>query len=196
MPRQQFKQTWQLEPLNTETPQQGTTTSSTTDDENIEDDPRTLAELIMKLPEDRFDLMKETWRLKPNLEEREMRIMLLEEERGWEEGRRKALLQEYESRRETTAVEEGEGKGKGPSCGACGKGGHPEKDCWIAHPELAPDWLREKWEREVGKGKKRGKVMKRGDKSVAEKGDGNMRAKPSANKGRSNKQNREIECEE
>ena len=30
------------------------------------------------------------------------------------------------------------------SCSFCGKQGHLEPRCWKAHPELAPDWIKEK----------------------------------------------------
>ena len=66
------------------------------DSSSEDDDPRTLSELIMLLPGERFKKMTNSWSKTPNLAEKSMRKMLLEEEREWEESIRLELLRASE----------------------------------------------------------------------------------------------------
>ena len=41
-----------------------------------------------------------------------------------------------------------------PKCPACGKGTHSREDCWVWHPQKAPEWLKDKLKsNKIGKGR-------------------------------------------
>ncbi len=107
----------------------------------LDDDKQTLLCLGMTLPE-RLQYLTKIWTMAPGMTAEKARSMLLEEER-----REKALdnniglvAVRHPSLRTPSRKVAGEVK----SCSGCGKD-HDEEVCWKLHPELAPEWLQEKW---------------------------------------------------
>ncbi len=120
----------------------------------LDDDKRTLVCLGMTLPEE-YQYFTKIWTVTPGMTADKARNMLLEEER-----RRKALdpgavgigtvglvaRTRYEkAKREKfpETYQEG-GQRRNVQCSRCGKP-HEDEICWRLHPELAPEWLQERW---------------------------------------------------
>lgn len=99
----------------------------------LDDDKQTLLCLGMTLPE-HLQYFTKLWAMTPGMTADRARNMLLEEERRTKEST-------------TTATNGVDGwaalRSQGP-CTKCGKN-HSLSVCWKAHPELAPEWLQEKW---------------------------------------------------
>ena len=121
----------------------------------LDDDKQTLLCLGITLPE-HLQYFNKIWTVTPGMTADKARNMLLEEERrtnakpieSIETGAYAAvrpLGKRTMSRKATEEVLE---------CPKCGKN-HLEKNCWQAHPDLAPEWLQEKWTIEKKSKKKR-----------------------------------------
>ena len=112
----------------------------------LDSDKQTLLCLGMTLPEN-LQYLTKLWSMTPGMTADKARNMLLEEERRTRplESETLGTLNAYAatrpvgkrtlSRRALEGVE---------PCSKCGKD-HEERVCWELHPELAPEWLQEKW---------------------------------------------------
>ncbi len=104
----------------------------------LDDDKRTLLCLIMALSEDQdYRSLVQLWSISGNdMTAVKAKDMLLEEERR----------QKSEDDKDVRALalkDKGQAN-SGEVCGTCGKG-HRTDRCWENHPELAPEWLQNKW---------------------------------------------------
>ena len=93
----------------------------------------------------RYEALSQMWSMMPKLTSEQARNMLLEEER------RQNCKTELDYR-----VTSDQNKNNKKKCPHCGRGIHPEDKCWKLHPELAPDWFKEK-EKEDNKDKSKSK---------------------------------------
>lgn len=109
----------------------------------LDNDKQTLLCFGMTLPEE-FQYFTKVWAMTPGMTADKARNMLLEEER-----RRKTLDPGTVGLVATTR-HPGKKDTRGRAiindvvCPRCGKD-HPAEGCWRLHPELAPEWLQERW---------------------------------------------------
>ena len=127
----------------------------------LDDDKQTLLCLGMTLPE-HLQYFTKLWAMTPGITADKARNMLLEEERRTktsEQGSGLALAG-VRTRIPSRKVLE---NADTTSCSKCGKG-HKEERCWTLHPELAPEWLQEKWTIEKKSRKRKFKEQEQADK--------------------------------
>ncbi|KAF6222411.1 hypothetical protein HO133_001497 [Letharia lupina] len=111
----------------------------------LDDDKQTLLCLGMTLPE-QFQYFTKIWAMTPGMTADKARNMLLEEER-----REKTLDTGTvgvgliaTTRHPSKRTPSGKAIDNDVVCPRCGKG-HEADICWKLHPELAPEWLQERW---------------------------------------------------
>ena len=108
----------------------------------LDDDKQTLLCLGMTLPED-LQYLTKIWSMTPDMTAEKARNMLLEEERRKKRPEGDALGA-YAATRPSEKRTSSRKALEASACSKCGKN-HDEKMCWALHPELAPEWLQEKW---------------------------------------------------
>ena len=112
----------------------------------LDENKQTLLCLGMSLPE-RYQYFTKLWELTPGMTAEKARNMLLEEERRMKSNQTDintlgafAAVRSPDKRTPSRKAVEA---AFGP-CSKCGKA-HSDATCWKLHPELAPEWLQEKW---------------------------------------------------
>ena len=109
----------------------------------LDHNKQTLLCLDMTLPE-KFQYFTKIWFMTPKMTANKARNMLLEEERRLNLNKNQSDHELYIAAATRPAEKRKPSQKAMEECGKCGKG-HNEKNCWELHPELAPDWLQEKW---------------------------------------------------
>ena len=110
----------------------------------LDNDKQTLLCLGMTLPED-LQYLTKIWAVTPGMTADKARNMLLEEERRKKQpGVSDDALGGYAAIRPPGKRTPSRKALEASACSKCGKD-HDEKVCWALHPELAPEWLQEKW---------------------------------------------------
>lgn len=99
----------------------------------LDTNTRTILCLSMSLPQE-YQYLVQIWAVTPSITAETARQMILEASRQHNQ----AL---FNSRNPALAFRAGQEK---EQCKHCGFTGHPSGKCFIEHPELAPDWFKEK----------------------------------------------------
>ena len=134
----------------------------------LDDDKKTLLCLGMTLPE-RFQYFTKIWSMTPGITADKARNMLLEEER-----REKTLDITVGTGLVATTRHPGKRTPSGKAilnydvqCSRCGKP-HEDENCWKLHPELAPEWLQERWTIEKKSRKRKWEELQQDTKAPGE----------------------------
>lgn len=111
----------------------------------LDTDNRTILCLSMSLPQE-YQYLVQIWSAMPAITAEKARQMILEASRQHSQ----ALHNSYDP-----AIRQANQAGiQRDKCEHCGSTGHPSDKCYAEHPEIAPDWFKQKMKDDVkGKGK-------------------------------------------
>ena len=118
-------------------------------------DNRTILCLMMSLPQE-YQYLVQIWAVTPGITAEKARQMVLEASRQHNQALHNSDDPAVGLRHPSQAM-----KAQGKECEHCGQTNHVSEKCWNEFPELAPDWLKEKWKEQAkGTGKGAEKARK------------------------------------